>query len=226
MTPRALPHEVADGPTLMAGDEALLDAVARGGPATVRTYEWSTPTLSLGYFQREDEARADPRFAVCPIVRRPTGGGAIWHDVEITYAVVLPAADPLADRAADLYERVNRVLRAILNADGFGVDRRGGRRDPAAPRPFLCFLDQDPEDVVCRGRKVVGAAQRRRRGAVLQHGSILLRASPVLPDLPGLLDLIPSAPPTSWAATLAPRLAAGLRGGVELGAPSGASLPT
>jgi len=218
---RVLPHEVADGATLMAGDEALLDSVAGGAPAAVRTYEWSPPTLSLGYFQRLDEARADPRFADAPIVRRPTGGGAIWHDREITYAVVLPSADPLADRASDLYGRINRLLCGILRDAGIDARRRGGDRDPTAPRPMLCFLDRDPEDVVCRGHKVVGAAQRRRRGAVLQHGSILLGQSPTLPELPGLADLAPMPEglrsPAGWVPGLAARLAQGLLPGVVQG---------
>src|SRR5689334_9170111 len=78
---RLLPHEVRSGPANMALDEALLDAVdAEPSSAVLRTYGWSEPTLSLGYFQAIAEAEADPRWRDVPIVRRPSGGGALWHD--------------------------------------------------------------------------------------------------------------------------------------------------
>src|SRR3954454_7619680 len=88
---RILPHEVREGPANMAWDEALLDAV-NNEPTTavLRTYGWAEPTLSLGYFQRFAAAEADPRFQDAAIVRRPTGGGALWHELEITYALIVP----------------------------------------------------------------------------------------------------------------------------------------
>ena len=73
---RVLPHAVGDGPTNMALDEALLDSVGSDpAKAVLRTYEWTPPTLSLGYFQSIAEVETDPRWAGVPIVRRPTGGG-------------------------------------------------------------------------------------------------------------------------------------------------------
>src|SRR5947209_20176933 len=93
-TVRVLPHESGDGPWNMALDEALLDSVAADpSRAVLRTYSWSVPTLSLGYFQRFAESQADPRWRSVPIVRRPTGGGALWHDREVTYAVVIPRSE-------------------------------------------------------------------------------------------------------------------------------------
>src|SRR4051812_21709386 len=96
---RVLPHQVADGPTNMGLDLALLNAVeAEPVGAVLRTYEWSEPTLSLGYFQKVEAARADPRWRDLPVVRRLSGGGALLHDREITYALVMPRSHPLAGR--------------------------------------------------------------------------------------------------------------------------------
>src|SRR4051794_10380958 len=138
---RILPHETADGPANMALDEALLDAaVETPGLAYFRTYEWSEPTLSLGYFQARSEAESDPRFRGVAIVRRPTGGGAIWHDHEVTYALVLPTSHPSARRGGTLYRDVHAAIARAFHSLGIPVARRGEspvRADSA--RPFLCF---------------------------------------------------------------------------------------
>ena len=207
---RIFPHEVRDGPANMAWDEALLDSVADDPSAAVfRTYEWSRPTLSLGYFQAIAEAEADPRWRSSPIVRRPTGGGAIWHDGDLTYALILPADHPLARRAVDLYAVVHSAIRTTLAELGIMATRRGENTDPTRSRPFLCFLDRDPEDLVLDGSKIVGSAQRRRRGAVLQHGSILRKSSPVTPELPGL-DRVGVGPIGDWLERVREPLAASL----------------
>ena len=102
MTCFLLPYLMADGPANMALDEAMLEEAARGDAAYLRFYGWTVPTLSLGYFQRMADVRADPRWAGVPIVRRPTGGGAIWHHHELTYAIAVPphvAARPSEHRA-------------------------------------------------------------------------------------------------------------------------------
>ncbi len=177
----------------MALDEALLDSVAADpSMAVVRTYEWTVPTLSLGYFQSIHEAEADPRWAGVPIVRRPTGGGALWHDREVTYAVVVPGDHPAARPSRALYRAIHAAIADRLRRLGVEADRRGepGPGPSTEIRPFLCFTDRDDEDIVSRGAKLVGSAQRRRAGAVLQHGSILLRRSPKTPELPGLFDLL------------------------------------
>ena len=190
---RVLPHEVADGPRNMATDEALLDSVA-GDPraAVVRTYTWSTPTLSLGYFQAYAAVEADARWQGRAVVRRATGGGALWHDREITYAVVIPAEHPLARPSTTFYRAIHGAIAAQLRSVGVEASRRGAESAPDPPtadRPFLCFQDRDADDVVLGRVKLVGSAQRRRAGAVLQHGSLLLARSPTTPELPGLADL-------------------------------------
>jgi lipoate-protein ligase A len=190
----------------MALDEAMLEAVADDpSSALLRTYAWSVPTLSLGYFQPVARAEAEARWRGVPIVRRPTGGGALWHDREVTYAVVVPRDHPLARRSADPYRAVHASIAGLLGESGLEARRRGeeGART-WDEKPFLCFADRDAEDVVVGHAKLVGSAQRRRAGAVLQHGSVLLARSPATPELPGAADLAgAAADPESWARALA-----------------------
>jgi lipoyl(octanoyl) transferase len=204
LTCQIVPYEIASGPTNMALDEALLDQVStRRDVAYLRTYGWTVPTLSLGYFQQL--AQAGPRWQSVPLVRRATGGGAIWHHHELTYALALPAKYPRATPNTTLYRTVHAAIAAVLHDQGLDVCPRSsgettnsGQR--AASRPFLCFCDRDPEDLVASGTKVVGSAQRRRLGAILQHGSILLSRSEKTPDLPGICDLGEVPPqPGFWA---------------------------
>jgi lipoate-protein ligase A len=186
---RVLPSLDAEGPRQMALDHALLDSVDRDPSSAVfRTYTWTDPTLSLGYFQSIRLAEVDPRFAGASIVRRPSGGGAIWHDRDLTYALVVPRSLKVAGRASDLYRAVHRTIAGRLAQLGVEVRPRGKDKAPES-RPFLCFLDHDPEDLVIDSSKVVGSAQRRRPSAVLQHGSILLQRSATVPELPGLREL-------------------------------------
>ncbi len=207
LTCRVLPYEAADGPANMALDEALLDAVsADGGTAYLRTYGWTIPTLSLGYFQRLADVQADVRWQSAAVVRRLTGGGAIWHHHEVTYALIIPAGHPHAHPNTALYRSVHAAIRATMAVEGVRADRRGdASRDemPGRDRPLLCFTDQDSNDLVYQGSKVVGSAQRRRHGAILQHGSILLARSPRVPELPGLEDLADvHRSPEYWSARL------------------------
>jgi len=188
---RVLPFALADGPGNMAIDEWMLRSVA-ADPSTgyLRTYGWSEPTLSLGYFQDFAAVKADPRWRNVPIVRRSTGGGAIWHHHDLTYAIALPTHHPLARRVADLYQAVHECLIGLLVTRGFQATRRGGDGAERSPqRPLLCFLDRDPNDVVIGQAKLIGSAQRRRAGSLLQQGSLLLAASRKTPELPGLAEL-------------------------------------
>jgi lipoate-protein ligase A len=189
----------------MALDHALLDLVSAGDErAYLRTYGWTVPTLSLGYFQNLARTRTELRWRGAPVVRRPTGGGAIWHHHEVTYALIVPACHRLAKSSQLLYRGVHTAIAAALHTQGLEAHLRAGQNAVAAvsktgSRPFLCFADSDPEDLVISGRKVVGSAQRRRRGAVLQHGSILLKHTPQTDELRGICDLadVPSDP-SSW----------------------------
>lgn len=184
---RLLPTADAPGAANMAADEALLRSALDRGVASLRFYTWSVPTLSLGYFQPHADRLADPPLAGAAWVRRPTGGAAILHHQEITYALALPAGRPWHTAESWLC-RFHHAVEVALRS--FGVESHavacGEERQLG---PFLCFLHQTPGDLLIDGHKVVGSAQRRPHGATMQHGSLLLSRSPLTPDLPGIVDL-------------------------------------
>jgi lipoate-protein ligase A len=181
----------------MAADEALLEAATDARLSVFRWFRWDEPTLSLGYFQSADDPMIGGRFAGLAKVRRLSGGGAILHHREWTYSCTLPPAHPLSDRATELYARVHTAIIEALAEFGVAAAMRGEQVAHAEGR-FLCFLRGDPRDVVCGGEnhqhKILGSAQRRRRGAVLQHGSLVLRASEHAPEIPGLAELTDDPP--------------------------------
>jgi lipoyl(octanoyl) transferase len=171
----------------MAADEALLRSALDRGVASLRFYTWNVPTLSLGYFQSHVDRLTDPLLADVAWVRRPTGGAAILHHLEITYALALPAGTPWHSSEGWLCRFHHAVVAALR---GFGVESRAvACGEEKKLGPFLCFQHQTPGDLLVAGHKVVGSAQRRPHGATMQHGSILLRRSPRAPALPGIADL-------------------------------------
>lgn len=176
----------ATGAWNMAVDEVLLEAALQG-TCSVRCYQWSAATLSLGYFQPAAEA-ISPQWAGTPAVRRLSGGGAILHDRELTYSFALPAGHPLARNPRDLYEIVHQQVIELLAEHGVTVAPRGETKAELKAE-FLCFARGDDFDLVHSGFKVLGSAQRRRQGTVLQHGSLVLHRSPRAPMFPGLCDL-------------------------------------
>ena len=176
----------------MAVDEALLESAIERQTCILRLYRWSEATLTLGYFQQENAARRDPRLASLPAVRRLSGGGAILHHHEITYSCAIPPNHPLAADPLQLYDRVHERIVALLNAYGVPAVLRG-QAIRSGEEPFLCFGRGDPRDIILHGQKILGSAQRRRRGAVLQHGSLLLSRSPHAPEFPGIAELVPHA---------------------------------
>ena len=173
---RLLVDPPADGVWNMAVDEAILDAVAAGvAPPTLRFFQWRPACLSLGYFQRyavvNDQACTASGVGV---VRRPTGGRAILHDRELTYSVALPLATLGGDHAVEpSYFRLSQALLEGLRASGAWVTL--ARVEPAAGGGHgpACFDRASAHEILLDGRKVVGSAQVRRAGALLQHGSIL-----------------------------------------------------
>ncbi|MEX2286197.1 MAG: biotin/lipoate A/B protein ligase family protein [Planctomycetaceae bacterium] len=172
----------------MAFDEALLTAAVEQHLCAVRVYQWSEATVSLGYFQAPESVAAINDLANLPVVRRLSGGGALLHHFEITYSCVVPASHPLATEPAALYPAVHHAIIARLKRHGIEAQLRGSA-DRLKDAAFLCFGRGDPRDVLVAEHKIVGSAQRRRRGAILQHGSLLLRRSPFAPQFPGVLDL-------------------------------------
>ena len=184
---RLLPTQNLDGPRNMAADEVMLLAAADRGIASLRFYTWTDPTLSLGYFQKAVERLRDPLLADCAWVRRPSGGGAILHHHELTYCLALPAGVPWQTRESWIC-RFHQTLAAALIE--FGVEVRSvACGEEKKLDPFLCFLHQATGDLLVEGAKIAGSAQRKMRGALMQHGSILLAQSVHTPALPGIAEL-------------------------------------
>lgn len=176
----------------MAVDEFLLEAAVHHDRCSMRWYQWERPTVSLGYFQNLATIDAYSELAGLPVVRRLSGGGAIVHDRELTYACALPASHPLAREPRALYTRIHARIIEVLAEFGVPAEFRG-ERDAGRDGQFLCFGRGDAFDVVMDGQKILGSAQRRRKGAVLQHGALVLSRSPHAPQFPGILDLWPSS---------------------------------
>jgi lipoate-protein ligase A len=166
-----------DGVWNMAVDEALLVAAhAADAVPVLRWYEWSAPTLSLGYFQRWHDV--PDRLRHLPRVRRSTGGGAILHADELTYSLALPAGRwPTASALAIVSEVHAAVAEAIqFFSPHFAVSTPPAVRvSPKMEEPFLCFERRSAHDLVAGADKIMGSAQRRQGGRLLQHGSIHLR---------------------------------------------------
>ncbi len=185
---RLLRHAPAPGAWNMAVDEVLLQRAV----ACLRFYRWSEPTLSLGYFQTYAERREHPPSLPCAAVRRLTGGGAILHDFELTYSIVLPGTHPLAAHRDELYRAVHGSLIEALGQLGIAARLcQPAHKIEAVREPFLCFQRRSPGDVLIGQTKICGSAQRRRYGAVLQHGSLIWQTSAAAPELPGVADIIP-----------------------------------
>lgn len=162
----------------MAVDEAMLLAHARGGtPPTLRFYRWDPPAVSLGYFQDPDRevSQAACRAEGVDIVRRPTGGRAVLHDQEVTYSVVV-GADRLPGTVVETYRRLAEGLVLGLGRLGVPVELAPERRTPGGVGAgnAACFEVPSSYEVVAGGRKVLGSAQVRRHGVILQHGAIPL----------------------------------------------------
>jgi len=177
---RLLVTEPCDGATNMAIDEALWRGRHAGAsPPTVRFFGWDPPTVSVGYGQpldRHVDVAACRRLGV-GLVRRPTGGSAIYHDGperELTYCVTA-TADDLAV-GGDLLETYRWIARALvrgLNALGAGAEMVPTGRG-LGPDPAFCFARTGAFEIEVGGRKLVGSAQRRLGTSFLQHGAVLL----------------------------------------------------
>jgi lipoyl(octanoyl) transferase len=164
----------------MAIDEALLEIAVQ---PTIRFYRWDHPALSFGYFGKfEDVASHQPEH---DIVRRWTGGGIVFHGDDLTYSVVIPAADSaFGESSMSIYEQIHRAIRTAFAANGKSVElaavtaldeRRPEKASAVTDRRYRreeCFANPVRADVLSSGRKIAGAAQRRTRRGLLQQGSI------------------------------------------------------
>ncbi len=173
----------APGTENMRRDLELLDACARGEiPGAVRLYGFAPACLSLGRMQPIDDVDLDAcaRDGV-DVVRRPSGGRAVLHDQEVTYSVVCRSTDPVfGGRVLESCSRIHEAVSAGLEvlgvrtiARGLPADLRRDAREGAAVAD--CFARPAAHELLdVQGRKLVGSAQARRAGALLQHGSVLL----------------------------------------------------
>jgi lipoate-protein ligase A len=178
----------------MAVDHALMSRARRTGEAVLRVYEWASPVLSLGRNQEARDVYVETELArrVISVVRRPTGGRALLHHREITYSVTAPVRS--SDGLTAVYERVNTLLLDALT--GLGVPAMVAR--PASrsrsPTALPCFAEPAAGEIVVGDRKLVGSAQWRDDGALLQHGSILVDDDQAI--IPQLMREPGDVPPT------------------------------
>jgi lipoate-protein ligase A len=147
----------------MAADSLLLDQATL---PTLRLYQWDGPWLSLGYSQK-------PLQAEIPCVRRPSGGRAVLHHHEITYAIILPE---FSGSLSDIYQKLTGLWLQTLQSiqPGLSASQTGksGQGNPS------CYELSQRGEIQLEGQKLVGSAQLRRGPRLLQHGSIPSAASP------------------------------------------------
>ncbi|MCW3489027.1 lipoate--protein ligase family protein [Dethiobacter alkaliphilus] len=161
----------------MKRDLDLLKEVCEGRSRPVlRFYSWSPPALSLGFFQKAEEIvdiEACRQLGI-DIVRRPTGGRALLHHRELTYSVIVPEGHPLIPKSVlESYKLLSQGIISGLGALGIKADLAPSQGRGKGLAPGACFDSPSAYEIQIFGKKVVGSAQVRRRGGLLQHGSIL-----------------------------------------------------
>jgi lipoate-protein ligase A len=191
---RLLSSHFADGPTNMAVDEAILLAVAEGAaPPTLRFFGWEPPCLSLGYAQPAGEVDFERlRRLGYGLVRRPTGGRAILHTDELTYSVIAPMDEPrVLGGVVESYQHLSAGLMRGLVRLGLSAraDKTYAANEAAGPKGPVCFeVPSNYEITVGLGaqpRKLLGSAQVRKHGMVLQHGTL-----PLCGDIGRICDVL------------------------------------
>ena len=176
------------GAANMAVDEAIAEAAAAGAvPPTLRFYRWNPPTVTLGRHQKladVDETQIAARGY--DLVRRATGGRAILHVDELTYSVSGPIEEPrMAGGVMDAYLRFSNALLSGLSTLGLKAEKAGGRTRAGRELSAACFETPSAYEITAGGRKLMGSAQSRRKGYVLQHGSL-----PLWGDVTRLVDVL------------------------------------
>ena len=186
---------IRDGPTTgavnMQHDHDLLAKHRPGDTTVLRLYRWIPPSVSLGYNQQiADFDRETIAARGYDLVQRPTGGRAILHAEELTYAVVGTSPGELfGGTLHETYMTINRALLTFLQKLGLAADiSAGGSR--AARRALACFHAAGQHEIGVEGKKLIGSAQRRSNGVFLQHGSIL--TGPAHADLADCLGAAPA----------------------------------
>lgn len=176
---RLITSPAESGPYNMALDEAILESVGeRVSPPTLRLYAWEPPCLSLGINQPiadiDKNILAEKNWGLC---RRPTGGRAILHTDELTYAVIGPDDDPLLHGSVlESYRRIASALQAALSILGLNAqaDKEYVLPQGTSPQAAVCFEAPSNYEITVNGKKIIGSAQARKAASVLQHGSLPL----------------------------------------------------
>jgi lipoate-protein ligase A len=171
---RVIRDPALPGTINMDRDRALFASQRPDDPPVLRVYRWSPPAISIGYNQRaEDFGLLGSCGRTVALVRRPTGGRAILHADELTYAVVGASPSPLFGPSLHTtYSRINRALLAFLSGLEIAAEISSGE-SRAEARGAICFQSAGQHEIRVAGRKLIGSAQRRSEGLFLQHGSIL-----------------------------------------------------
>ncbi len=177
----------------MARDETLLRRVIAGeSPPCIRFYQWKPPGLSIGRFQSIDNG-VDPekcREHGVKVVRRLTGGEGVLHDDELTYSIMVPMNHPRFDGRGiiDSYRTISRAL--VKGLRDIGLESSMAGEGPTRADPMsggVCFYTPTVYEVTSGGKKIVGSAQTREKGIILQHGSVPIDWDPdVLLDVTGI----------------------------------------
>ena len=190
--------EPRSGAANMALDQAVAEAVAAGESLpTLRFYRWLPPTVSLGRHQPVAEVdKAAIAAAGYELVRRPTGGRAILHVDELTYSIAAPADEPrVRGGVMDAYLRLSEALVLGLRSLGLaGVEKAPGHVRTGQDVSAACFEVPSAYEITAGGRKLMGSAQSRRAGYVLQHGSL-----PLVGDILRLIDVLVLEPAAAEA---------------------------
>ncbi len=155
----------------MNRDRELLErAITLGGRPILRFYRFMEPTITIGYHQKMSTMKETGDI---PIVRRPTGGRAIYHDQELTYSVVIPKGHPITSMSiTQSYGLISSALLYGLNL--LGIDAEFLPGEIGYMRSASCFASSSKYEIATKeGRKFIGSAQKRKQGALLQQGSIL-----------------------------------------------------
>jgi len=176
---RLLLNPLLPGVRQMAIDEALFECLQPNDPPILRFYSWVVPTLSLGYFQDYKKVVVESFLLHnnIDVVRRPTGGRAVLHDQEVTYAVISNLNGDFEDQTLqETYQLIASALGSGLQRFGItqssiSLEATAARNEAGLPQ---CFVSVSKYEIASGTRKVIGSAQKRVRDRFLQHGSILL----------------------------------------------------
>lgn len=181
----------------MAIDQTLLDLAAGQGLAVLRLYRWEPFCLSFGRHEpvRRRYGRERIERLGVDLVRRPTGGRAVWHARELTYAVAAPGT---LGGLRESYHRIHLALGEAVRALGARAELAAAPGRTPGPAAGACFALPVGGEVIVDGRKVVGSAQVRQGAGLLQHGSMLLEDDQrLVHELAGSADRPPPEAPLS-----------------------------